>query len=66
MSGRCLSCNNILTEIEMRTRDDNGNYICICNRCKQKTFLAENDYYEEDNNIDHILFGYGKQESYRE
>jgi len=66
MSGRCLSCNNILTEIEMRTKDDNGDYIYICNRCNHKTYLAEHDYYAEDNNIDHILFGYGKQESYHE
>lgn len=66
MSGRCQACNDILSEREMKIRDETGHYTNMCDKCKRITFLAENDYYESLNDVSDILFGYAKQESYRE
>jgi hypothetical protein len=66
MSGRCIACDDILSEREMKIKDDNGIYTDMCDTCKQTTYLAEHGYYSDDNSIDGILFGYAKPESYRE
>lgn len=50
MSGRCKSCNAILTEPEMRYKEE-GHYTELCNRCINITYLAENDYYEDDGDL---------------
>ena len=55
MSGRCKSCNEVLTEIEMRYKED-GHYTELCTKCINITYLAENDYYEDDSLDIDLLF----------
>jgi hypothetical protein len=46
VSGRCKSCDNILTEIEMRYKED-GRFTELCSKCVQITYLAENNYFDD-------------------
>lgn len=66
MSGRCIACDEILTEFEMKITDEDGKYTNMCNRCKRVTYLAENGYYDDANTIDGLLFDYSKSEVYKE
>lgn len=38
MSGRCKSCDAILTDEEMRTKDDDNNFIDVCFSCRASYF----------------------------
>lgn len=52
MSGRCLSCNAILSDEEMTTKVPNTNeYQDLCFVCTAK---ANDDLYDEDINMDMI------------
>lgn len=67
MSGRCKSCDNILTDIEMRQKNpENEAYLELCFDCLKETKLSEAGYYDSVETIDGMLFGYSKFNKYTE
>ena len=66
MSGRCKSCDNILTEQEMKYKDIEGKYLEVCFACQVETKLAEAGYYDNSFSKSFAPSDFGIKESYRE
>lgn len=67
MSGRCKSCNAILTDQEMRQKNPESElYLELCYNCLEETKLAEAGYYDNAFNNPFALSDFGIKESYKE
>jgi hypothetical protein len=67
MSGRCKSCDEIMSEQEMRTHNpENGAYLELCFNCLTETKLAEEGYYDNHFNNHFVVSDFGLTEHYKE
>lgn len=69
MSGRCKSCNKVLSYDELTRKDHNGQYMDMCRHCwkteddifSDQLDLFETEYLDEENE-DHGTFVYTDEE----
>jgi len=66
VTGRCVACDAILTEQEMKYKDSNEQYITVCFACQTETKLAEDGYYDNAFNRPFVISDFGIKETYKE
>ena len=53
---RCRSCDKNLNDYESTRKDENGEYLDLCNTCREISFYAaaelDEDFYEYDIGLD--------------
>ena len=57
MSGRCKSCDSILTDEEIRKRDNQGMYHDLCSSCIYDILVSDYETYDSRFNSDFFFEG---------